>query len=107
MFDCNAENQKKVGELCRAAANKAPEEIECDSRRDTRQFSFDPYEIRKMKPGDIIRWQKRIRKQMTDEEIRKWYNPKLSVRKNIEVLKEHGIEICVGRLHQWIKEYVR
>ena len=71
------------------------------------QFALDPDMTRKMDQGSIVRWHKRIRKQMTDEEIRKWYNPRLSVRKNIEVLKEHGIEISVGRLHQWIKEYVR
>ncbi|MBO7562929.1 MAG: hypothetical protein J6T04_08630 [Bacteroidales bacterium] len=107
VFNCTLENQKKIGELCRTVANKVPGEIDCASRKDSRQFALDPDETRKMNSGDIVRWQKRIIKQMTDEEIRKWYNARLSVRKNIEVLKEHGIEICVGRLHQWIKEYVR
>lgn len=107
VFNCTLENQKKIGELCRTAANKVPREIDCASRKDSRQFALDPDMTRKMNSGDIVRWQKRIIKQMTDEEIRKWYNPRLSVRKNIEVLKEHGIEISVGRLHQWIKEYVR
>lgn len=107
VFNCTLENQKKIGELCRTAANKVPGEIDCASRKDSRQFALDPDMTRKMNSGDIVRWHKRIRKQMTDEEIRKWYNPRLSVRKNIEVLKEHGIEISIGRLHQWIKEYVR
>ena len=107
VFNCTAENRKKIGELCLAALQKEPAEIECDSRKDPRQFALDPDMTRKMAPGKIVKWQQSTQKRMTDEEIKKWYDPKLSVRKNIRVLKEHGIEISVGRLYQWIKEYVR
>lgn len=107
VFDCTRENQTKIGELCRTAVNKEPEEIDCDSRKDSRQFAFDPDRTRKMTPKGIIEWQKRIRKQMTDESIKKWYNPRLSVRKNVDELKKHGIEISVGRMYQWMMEYVK
>ena len=62
---------------------------------------------RKMRQADIVRWQNKIEKQITDEQIEKWYNPKLSVRKNVIELKLHGIEISVGRVYQWIKEYIK
>ena len=107
VFDCTRENQNKIGELCRTASNKGKEEIDCESRKDSRQFALDPDMTRKMFPKDIIKWQKRIRKQMTDETIKKWYNPRISVRKNVEQLKANGIEISVGRMYQWIKEYVK
>lgn len=114
VFDCTIENKKKVGELCQAAFNKDPEEIDCCTRIDPRKFALDPYEIKRMTKGmtkrqttaEITRFQKRIQKQMTDDLIRKWYDPNLSVRKNIEVLKVHGIEISVGRMQQWVKENV-
>lgn len=107
VFDCTRENQNKIGELCRTAVNKEPEEIECESRKDSRQFAFDPDKTRNMTPKGIIEWQKRIRKQMTDESIKKRYNPRLSVRKNVDELKKHGIEISVGRMYQWMMEYVK
>ena len=105
VFNCTLENQRKIGELCRSAMNKAPEEIDCTSRKDSRQFAFDPDDTRKMEQGEIIKWQKSIRKQMTDAEIKKCYDSNLSVRKNLEKLKEHGVDVSLGRLHQWIKEH--
>lgn len=107
VFDCTRENQMKIGELCQAASKKTPDEIDCASRKDTRRFAFDPEITRKMIPTDVVRWQNRIEKQITDEQIKKWYNPKLSVRKNVIELKLQGIEISVGRMYQWIKEYVK
>ena len=107
VFDCSKENQIKIGELCQAAYNKKPDEIDCESRKDTRGFAFDPDIARKMRPADIIRWQNKVEKQITDEQIEKWYNPKLSVRKNVIELKLHGVEISVGRVYQWIKEYIK
>lgn len=112
VFDCTQENRKKVGELCQSAFKKEPEDIDCSARIDPRKFALDPYEIKRMTRGmtrkqataEITRLQKRIQKQMTDDLIRKWYDQRLSVRKNIEVLKAHGVEISVGRLQQWIKE---
>lgn len=112
VFDCTPENKKKVGELCQSAFNKEPEDIDCGTRMDPRKFALDPYEIKKMTRGmtrkqataEVTRFQKRIQKQMTDDLIRKWYDQRLSVRKNIEVLKVHGVEISVGRLQQWIRE---
>lgn len=107
VFECTKENQIKIGELCQAAYNKEPDEIDCESRKDTRGFAFDPDIARKMRPADIIRWQNKVEKQITDEQIEKWYNPKLSVRKNVIELKLHSIEISVGRLQQWINEYIK
>jgi len=115
MFDCTAENQRKIGELCRSALNKEPEEIDCDSRKDPRRFSLDPETIASMTKGKsrseaagiITGLQKSVQKQMTDEMIEKWYQPSLSVRKNVEALKKHGIEISVGRMYQWIKEHAK
>ena len=60
-----------------------------------------------MIPAEIVRWQNRIEKQITDEQIKKWYNPKLSVRKNVIELKLQGLEISVGRMYQWIKDYIK
>ena len=107
VFNCTKENQMKIGELCQAACKKEPDEIDCESRKDTRKFAFDPDITRKMIPADIVRWQNRIEKQITDEQIKKWYNPKLSVRKNVIELKLQGLEISVGRMYQWIKEYIK
>lgn len=115
MFDCTADNQRKIGELCLSAINKEPGEIDCNSRRDPRQFALDPDLIDRMTKGmsrsdaagAITRFQKSVQKQMTDEMIGKWYQPSLSVRKNVDVLKAHGIEISVGRMYQWIKEHVK
>lgn len=113
MFNCTADNQKKIGELCLSAINKEPEEIDCETRKDPRRFALDPDMIARLTKGKsrsdavgiVTRLQKSVQKQMTDDLIGKWYQPSLSVRKNIEVLKEHGIEISVGRMHQWIKEH--
>lgn len=116
VFDCTPENRKKVGELCQAVFNKEPGDIDCSTRIDSRRFALDPYMIARLKRGltrkqataEITRLQKKIQKQMKDELIRKWYNPKLSERKNIEVFRENGIEdVSLGRLHQWIKEYIK
>ena len=107
VFNCTKENQMKIGKLCQAACKKEPDEIDCESRKDTRKFAFDPDITRKMIPADIVRWQNRIEKQITDEQIKKWYNPKLSVRKNVIELKLQGLEISVGRMYQWIKEYIK
>ena len=107
VFDCTEENKKKVGELCLSVCHKNPEEINCDSRRDSRQFAFDPDKLKKMNPSAVTKWQKRIQKQITDEHIRKWYNSGLSVRKNVETLRSHGVIISVGRMYQWIKEYAK
>ena len=107
VFNCTRENQQKVGELCQAACKKEPDEIDCESRKDTRRFAFDPDMTRKMKQADIVRWQNRTEKEITDKQIKTWYNPGLSVRKNVVELKQHGIEISVGRMYQWIKEYVK
>ena len=107
VFDCTWDNQRRIGELCRSAVNKAPEEIDCASRKDSREFAFDPDVTRKMSQADIITWQKSIRKQMKDAKIRKWYNPKLSVRKNLEIMNEHKVDVSLGRLQQWIQENIR
>ena len=116
VFDCTMENKKKVGELCQAAFNKEADEIDCNTRIDSRKFALDPVMIGRMTKrmtrsqatAEITRFQKKIQKQMTDERIRKWYNPKLSERNNIKWFRENGIkDISLGRLHQWIKEYVK
>ena len=107
VFDCTWDNQRRIGELCRSAVNKAPEEIDCASRKDSREFAFDPDVTRKMSQADIITWQKSIRKQMKDAKIRKWYDPKLSVRKNLEIMNEHKVDVSLGRLQQWIQENIR
>ena len=61
-----------------------------------------------MTPSEIIKWQNKIEKQITDEQIKKWYDPKPSLRDNLKILKEHGVKIrSVGRLHQWVKEYIK
>lgn len=107
VFDCTWDNQRRIGELCRSAVNKAPEEIDCASRKDSREFAFDPDVTRKMSQAVIITWQKSIRKQMKDAKIRKWYDPKLSVRKNLEIMNEHKVDVSLGRLQQWIQENIR
>ena len=116
VFNCTMDNKKKVGEICRSAMNKEPEEIDCSTRIDTRKFALDPDMIKKMKRGkpkkwaigDTTRFQKRTQKQMKDDLIRKWYNPGLSVRDNIKYFKANGINnVSPSRLHQWIKEYVK
>ena len=107
VFNCTKENQMKIGELCKAVCKKELDEIDCASRKDPRKFAFDPDITRKMIPADIVRWQNRIEKQITDEQIKKWYNPKLSVRKNVIELKLQGLEISVGRMYQWIKDYIK
>lgn len=106
VFDCNAENKKKIVELCQKAFDKEPEEIVCD-RKDTREFALDPDMKMKMTTSAKTRMQKKIQKQMTDALIEKWYNKELSIRKNKDALLAHGIDISVGRLHQWIKEYIK
>ena len=115
VFDCTMENKKKVGELCQAVLKKVPEEIDCSTRIDSRQFAIDPFVIRKLTKGktrkqataEITKFQKRIQKQMKDDLIKKWYDPQLSVRQNKKVFMSNGVEISVGRLYQWIKEYVK
>ena len=116
VFDCKMENKKKVGELCQAAFKKEPEEIDCYSRIDSRKFALEPVMIGRMTRGmtgsqataTVTRLQKKIQKQMKDKLIEKWYNPQLSERENIKVFRENGIEdVSLGRLHQWIKEYIK
>ena len=116
VFDCTMDNKKKVGELCRSALNKEPEEIDCGTRIDFRKFALDPNMIERMKRGkpkkqaigDTTRFQKRKQKQMTDDLIRKWYNPRLSRRENIKEFKANGIEdVSLSRLQQWINEYIK
>ena len=116
-FDCTLDNKKKVGEICRSALNKEPEEIDCSTRIDSRKFALDPDTIERMTRGmtrkqataETTRFQKRVMKQMKDDLIRKWYDPRLSVRDNItKVFKPNGIEdVSPSRLQQWIKEYVK
>ena len=116
VFDCTMENKKKVGELCQAALNKDPEDIDCNTRLDSRRFALDPVTIGRMTRGmtrkqataEVTRFQKKVQKQIKDDLIKTWYNPKLSERKNIEVFRENGIEdVSLGRLHQWIKEHIK
>lgn len=112
VFDCTAENQKKIGELCRSAFDKAPEDIDCSTRIDPRRFVLDPYEIEHITKGMTKRdatamttkFQKEVQKRITDEMIEKLYDPDLSVRKNVSALKNSGVDVSVGRLYQWIKE---
>ena len=116
VFDCTTDNKKKIGEICRSAFNKEPEEIDCSTRIDSRKFALDPDVIERMTRGmtrkqataEKTRFQKKIMKRMKDELIRKWYNPLLSERENIKVFKSNGIEdVSLSRLHQWIKEYIK
>lgn len=108
VFNCTTENQMKIGELCQAASKKTPDEIDCASRKDTRRFAFDPDITRKMIPADIVRWQNKIEKRMKDELIKKWYEPRLSLRNNIKMFKDNGInDVSLARLHQWVKEYIK
>lgn len=116
VFDCTMENKKKVGELCQAAFNKAPEDIDCNTRIDPRKFALDPGMTERMTRGMnrsqatavITRVQKKVQKQMKDELIEKWYNPRLSERDNIKWFRDNGIEdVSLPRLHQWIKEYIK
>ena len=107
VFDCTWENQRRIGELCRSAVNKELEEIDCTSRKDSREFAFDPDVTRKMSQAEIITWQKSIRKQMKDAKIRKWYDSSLSVRKNRKRLLDHGEKVSQGRLQQWIQENIK
>ena len=117
VFDCTMDNKKKVGEICQSALNKEPKEIDCSTRTDSRKFALDPKMIEKMTRGmtrkqataETTRFQKRVMKQMKDELIRKWYDPRLSVRDNItKVFRSNGIEdVSPSRLQQWIKEYIK
>jgi len=108
VFDCTRENQMKIGELCQAACKKELDEIDCASRKDTRKFAFDPDMTRKMRQADIVRWQNKIEKRMKDELIKKWYEPRLSLRDNIKMFKDNGInDVSLARLHQWVKEYIK
>ena len=115
VFNCTLENKKKIGELCKTALNKEPEEIDCNTRIDPRKFALDPVMIEKMTKGmtrkqataEITRFQKGIMKQMTDDFIKKWYNPKPSLRDNIKLLNSKGIKISIGRLQQWVKENIK
>ena len=111
------DNKKKVGEICLSALNKELEEIDCCTRIDPREFALDPDMIERMTRGmtrkqataETTRFQKRIMKQMKDDLIRKWYDPRLSVRDNItKVFRPNGIEdVSPSRLQQWIKEYIK
>ena len=116
VFNCSMDNKKKVAEICRSAMNKEPEEIDCGTRIDSRKFTLDPDMIERMTRGmtkkmataEKTRFQKRVMKQMKDDLIRKWYNPRLSERENIKAFKANGIEdVSLSRLHQWIKEYIK
>lgn len=116
VFNCSMDNKKKVGELCRSAINKEPEEIDCITRLDPREFALDPDMIKRIKKGktkkqaigDTTRFQKKIKKQQKDDLIREWYNPCLSVRENIKYFKNNGInKVSQSRLQQWITEYVK
>lgn len=107
VFNCTWENQRQIGELCRSAMNRSPEEVDCASRKDSRAFAFDPDMTCKMNQAEIITWQKNIRKQMTDADIEQWYDPRLSRRKNQEVMKKHGVDVSLGRLQQWIQEHAK
>ena len=117
VFDCTMDNKKKVGEICLSALNKELEEIDCCTRIDPREFALDPDMIERMTRGmtrkqataETTRFQKRIMKQMKDDLIRKWYDPRLSVRDNItKVFRPNGIEdVSPSRLQQWIKEYIK
>jgi hypothetical protein len=45
---------------------------------------------------------------MKDELIKKWYEPRLSLRDNIKMFKDNGInDVSLARLHQWVKEYIK
>ena len=115
VFDCTMDNKKKVGEICRSAINKEPEEIDCETRIDTRKFALDPDMVKRLKKGkpkkqaigDTTRFQKKTQKQRTDDLIKTWYDPNLSRRGNIKVFRANGIEdVSLGRLQQWITENV-
>ena len=116
VFNCSMDNKKKVGEICRSALNKEPGEIDCDTRKDPREFAMDPDMVKRIKKGktkkqaigDTTRFQKKIKKQQKDDLIREWYNPCLSVRENIKYFKNNGINnVSQSRLQQWITEYVK
>lgn len=115
VFDCTMDNKKKVGEICRSAINKELEEIDCETRIDTRKFALDPDMVKRLKKGkpkkhaigDTTRFQKKTQKQRTDDLIKTWYDPNLSRRGNIKVFRANGIEdVSLGRLQQWITENV-
>ena len=116
VFNCTWDNKKKVDELCRSAINKEPEEIDCNTRIDTRKFALDPDLVKRIKSGktkkqaigDTTRLQKRTQKQMKDDLIRKWYDPKLSLQENVKMFKDNGIKkVSKSRLQQWTKEYIK
>lgn len=116
VFNCTMDNKKKVGEICWSALNKEPEDIDCSTRIDTRKFALDPDVVKRIKSGktkrqaigDTTRFQKRTQKQMKDELIRKWYDPKLSLQENVKMFKDNGIKkVSKSRLQQWTKEYLK
>ena len=110
MFDCNDNNKVLIGKKISYVLNRKGS-CSC-SRFDDRKFCFDPKLKNSFKSyGKLNRKlytkeQKRIVKESKDELIRKYYNSELSIRENVKVMKENGIEVSKSSLGRWLKSTV-
>lgn len=104
LFPESKKNIEKLIELAVSVLKKAPEDIKC-TRVDRRKFCLDP-KIKKMKTtGQKTSMQKKVQKQMKDDLIKKWYDPGLSVRKNVMYFKKNNVPVSKARLEIYLKEH--
>lgn len=104
MFGSTRTNIDLLKTKTETVMKKAPDEVECPSRIDTRKFCMSPAILNTMTTAQKVKFEKTIQKKMTDDLISRWYNPEMSVRKNVIELNRKGVDIKKSRLEEWIQE---
>lgn len=104
LFKDTKKNIEKLKELATTVLKKDITEINC-SRIDRRKYCLDPEIKKTMTTAQKTRMQKKVQKQMKDEYIEKWHNPKLSVRENVKYFKKNNISISKARLEIYLREH--
>lgn len=107
LFNASQDHKQKVIDLAESVLKSKDEDIRT-WRPDRRKFCMDPRVKKDMTKAEKTSLQKKVQGQMKDDLIRKWYNPKLSVRKNVEEMKRQGVkDISKSSLDRWIQKYIR
>lgn len=101
LFSC-AKNKMELLEMAKGVLKKDVNDIKCQ-RKDPRKTALDPKIKKDMTVGEKTRMVKRLQRDRTDELIERWYDPSLSIRKNVEKFRKNDVPVSKATLERYLK----
>lgn len=101
LFSC-AKNKWELLEMAKGVLKKDVNDIKCQ-RKDPRKTALDPKIKKDMTVGEKTKIVKRLQRDRTDELIEKWYDPMLSIRKNVDVFRKNNVPVGKATLERYLK----